>query len=53
MNHYTPAELAKYLKEDEESIIEECFRLGVPIVHGRIDRQLYENAKSKDSSASE
>lgn len=53
MNHYTPAELATNLKEDEEDIIEECLRLGVPIVHGRIDRKLYENAKSQESSRQE
>ena len=54
MNHYTPAKLADLLKTNESEVIETCVELGIPIIHGRIDISLYEQAveeKNKEKSA--
>jgi hypothetical protein len=41
-NHLTPAELADQLKMQRQEVIGKCVEMGVPIFHGRIDRNLFE-----------
>ena len=43
-HHLTPAELARRLAIQRRDVIATCFATGVPIVHGRIDRALFEAA---------
>lgn len=40
-NHLTPTELANEVHMDSREVIEECLRLGVPILHGRVDKTLF------------
>lgn len=44
MIHLTPAKLADRHGITVEELHELCERLGVPVVHGRIDRSLFEAA---------
>lgn len=39
-NHFTPEELAKELGMDSRGLIEFCYREGIPIYKGKIDRSL-------------
>jgi hypothetical protein len=41
-NHLTPTELADQLKMQRQEVIGKCVEMGVPIFHGRIDRNLFE-----------
>jgi len=41
-HHLTPAELADRLQMERQEVIGKCVELGVPIFHGRIDRNLFE-----------
>ena len=41
-NHLTPHELADQLNMDQQEVIGRCVELGIPILHGRIDRTLFE-----------
>ncbi len=41
-NHLTPSELADQLQMDQQEVIGKCVEMGIPIFHGRIDRNLFE-----------
>lgn len=41
-NHLTPHELADQLHMDQQEVIRGCVEMGIPIFHGRIDRNLFE-----------
>ncbi len=41
-HHLTPSELADQLRMDRQEVIGKCVELGVPVVHGRIDKALFE-----------
>jgi hypothetical protein len=43
-NHLTPSELADQLRMDQQEVIGRCVQMGVPILHGRIDRALFESS---------
>jgi hypothetical protein len=43
-NHLTPSELADQLRMDQQEVIGRCVELGIPILHGRIDRALFESS---------
>jgi len=49
MHHLTPQQLAERLGIETDELLERAGRLGVPIVHGRIDRTLYEKALRAES----
>lgn len=53
MHHLTLSELAQRRQSSEQEVFEQCQELGVPIVHGRVDRTLFEKAlaAAKASSA--
>jgi hypothetical protein len=40
-NHLTPTELGQEAGMDEREVIARCLELGVPILHGRIDKTLF------------
>jgi predicted nuclease with TOPRIM domain len=41
-NHLTPRELADQLQMDQGEVIGRCVEMGIPIFHGRVDRNLFE-----------
>lgn len=41
-NHVTPTELAEEMEMNRREVIAKCWELNVPILHGRIDRSLFE-----------
>ena len=41
-NHLTPTELAEEMEMQRREVIAKCWELNVPILHGRIDRSLFE-----------
>lgn len=43
-HHLTPTDLARRLGLERRDVIANCLATGVPIVHGRIDRTLYDSA---------
>lgn len=43
-NHLTPTELADELQMKRQEVIGKCVQMGVPILHGRIDRTLFESS---------
>ena len=43
-NHLTPTELADELHMKRQEVIGKCMEMGVPIFHGRIDRNLFETS---------
>lgn len=43
-HHLSPADVGVLEKLTEEEVIDACVRLGVPIMHGRIDRVLFHQA---------
>lgn len=40
--HLTPTELADELDMQRREVIAKCWEMNVPILHGRIDRSLFE-----------
>lgn len=40
--HLTPSELADELEMQRREVIAKCWEMNVPILHGRIDRALFE-----------
>ncbi len=40
-NHLTPAELADEVDMKRQEVIAWCVQMGIPIVHGRIDKSLF------------
>ena len=43
-HHLTPSELADQLQMKQQEVIEKSVELGVPILHGRIDKTLFESS---------
>lgn len=43
-NHLTPSELADQLQMKQQEVVGKCVEMGVPILHGRIDRALFETS---------
>ncbi len=43
-HHLTPSELADQLQMKRQEVIGKCVEMGVPILHGRIDRALFESS---------
>ena len=40
-NHLTPDELADEVEMQRQEVIAKCVQMGVPILHGRIDKTLF------------
>jgi hypothetical protein len=43
-NHLTPGELADQLHMKQQEVVGKCVEMGVPILHGRIDKALFETS---------
>ena len=43
-HHLTPSELADQLQMERQEVIEKSIEMGVPILHGRIDKTLFESS---------
>jgi hypothetical protein len=43
-NHLTPDELAEEMRMERQEVIGKCVQMGIPILHGRIDRTLFETS---------
>jgi hypothetical protein len=40
-NHLTPTELADEVDMKRQEVIARCVQMGIPILHGRIDKTLF------------
>jgi hypothetical protein len=40
-NHLTPEELADEVQMKRQEVISKCVQMGIPILHGRIDKTLF------------
>ncbi len=40
-NHLTPTELAEEAQMKRQEVIAKCMEMGIPILHGRIDKTLF------------
>ena len=40
-NHLTPEELADEVDMQRQEVIARCVQMGIPILHGRIDKTLF------------
>lgn len=40
-NHLTPEELADEVQMKRQEVISKCIEMGIPILHGRIDKTLF------------
>ena len=40
-NHLTPTELAEETRMQTQEVIAKCIEMGIPILHGRIDKTLF------------
>ena len=52
-NHLTPAELADEVDMKRQEVIARCVQMGVPILHGRIDKTLFVTSLRRLSSTRE
>jgi hypothetical protein len=43
-NHLTPTELADEMQMKRQEVIGKCVQMGIPILHGRIDRTLFKTS---------
>jgi hypothetical protein len=43
-NHLTPTELADEVDMKRQEVIARCVQMGIPILHGRIDKTLFETS---------
>ena len=43
-NHLTPTELAAEINMQRQEVIARCMQMSVPILHGRIDKTLFETS---------
>ncbi len=43
-NHLTPTELADEVDMKRQEVIARCVQMGVPILHGRIDKTLFQSS---------
>lgn len=50
-HHLTLTELAQREGMTEAEALESCRRLGVPVLHGRVDRSLFSSAMDVDPSS--
>jgi hypothetical protein len=48
-HHLTPSQLADQLQMKRQEVIEKSVAMGVPILHGRIDRTLFETSMRRSS----
>jgi hypothetical protein len=48
-HHLTPSQLADQLQMNRQEVIEKSVAMGVPILHGRIDRTLFETSMRRGS----
>jgi hypothetical protein len=48
-HHLTPSQLADQLQMKRQEVIERSVAMGVPILHGRIDRTLFETSMRRSS----
>ncbi len=49
-NHLTPTELADEVDMKRQEVIARCVQMGVPILHGRIDKTLFMTSLRRLSS---
>lgn len=40
-HHLTPSELAEHAQMQQQEVLDKCIEMGVPILHGRIDKSLF------------
>ena len=52
-HHLTPSQLADQLQMKRQEVIEKSVAMGVPILHGRIDRTLFETSMQRGSPQAE
>ncbi len=50
-NHLTPAELADEVDMKRQEVIARCVQMGIPILHGRIDKTLFVTSLRQLSAA--
>jgi hypothetical protein len=50
-NHLTPTELAGEVKMKRQEVIAKCMEMGVPILHGRIDKTLFASSLRQQQSS--
>jgi len=50
-NHLTPAELADEVDMQRQEVIARCVQMGIPILHGRIDKTLFMTSLRQLSNA--
>ena len=43
-NHLTPTELADEVDMKRQEVIARCVQMGVPILHGKIDKTLFQTS---------
>jgi hypothetical protein len=43
-HHLTPSQLADQLQMERQEVIDKSVAMGIPILHGRIDRNLFETS---------
>lgn len=51
--HLTPSELADEMDMQRREVIAKCWEMNVPILHGRIDRTLFEASLRRAPKRSE
>lgn len=51
--HLTPSELADEMDMQRREVIAKCWEMNVPILHGRIDRTLFEASLRRVPKSSE
>jgi len=51
-NHLTPTELADEVQMKRQEVIARCLQMGVPILHGRIDKTLFASSLRQLQAAS-
>lgn len=50
-NHLTPTELAGEVKMKRQEVIAKCLEMGIPILHGRIDKTLFATSLRQQRSS--
>ena len=50
-NHLTPTELADEVQMKRQEVIARCVQMGIPILHGRIDKTLFTSSMRQIGSA--
>ena len=51
-NHLTPTELAGEVKMKRQEVIAKCLEMGIPILHGRIDKTLFATSLRQQQQSS-